>query len=363
MPQIHIVSGFLGSGKTSFLKALLYHQDRPKGIALIENEFGKVALDKAILKEQGQGQSEDLAMYEIAKGCVCCTVQEDFQNTLYLLLKTQAYEHIFIEPTGVALPSEIKKQILAFRQKQKRAKQGEHEGFLGFWKKLSPYHKTLASLPEVDMGYTFHLLDAENYFLHRQNLKDFFDEQTRAADFIFVNRFERLAEDERSLIAESVKQLQGKAKVFWHEHIQEAKMDELWQLLKTEKEPKGFAVTKPLKLKKVPVSEATVPQKKYTFDTDTLFLKVLPSVLWEQFLRDLKEQERAGLYRVKGLVLVDQEEQGFRHLEYTPSTFVLEVYPRTSESLLPHLTFIGEAEQYKDLLHHFQPYLIEEKEA
>lgn len=369
MPQIHIVSGFLGSGKTSFLKNLLYHSERPSGVALIENEFGKVALDKAVLEQDAsQLESEKaFSMYEIAKGCVCCSVQEDLENTLYLLLQTQVYQHIFIEPTGVALPSEIKKHILNFRQKQKEARQGAKKGFLGLWKKFSPYYRRLADLPDVELGYTFHLLDAENYLLHSQNLKSFFDAQTASADFIFVNRFETLSQATQEKIAQDLERLQVKAQKIWVQHIQEANLEKIWRLLKTDKPLLGTD-SKALSLKPSPqkfkkkISSSNVNPLAFSFDTETLFFKPIPKKLFEDFLRHLKETVDQGLLRVKGFVHIEEEADVFYHLEYTPSTLVYEPYLKKNQTLKPHLIFIGQGVDFEKFFKVFQDYRLEEKE-
>jgi cobalamin biosynthesis protein CobW len=77
---VTIVTGFLGAGKTTLLRHLLSHAGGRR-IAVIVNEFGELGIDGAILKQCSIGCSEEEAegrIFELANGCLCCTVQEEF---------------------------------------------------------------------------------------------------------------------------------------------------------------------------------------------------------------------------------------------------------------------------------------------
>ena len=80
-----IVTGFLGSGKTTLLRHLLTHADGRR-LAVIVNEFGEVGVDGELLRQCGVGCEEDpnapTPLYELANGCLCCTVQEEFVPVL-----------------------------------------------------------------------------------------------------------------------------------------------------------------------------------------------------------------------------------------------------------------------------------------
>jgi len=106
-----IVTGFLGSGKTTLLRHLLTHADGRR-LAVIVNEFGEVGVDGELLRQCGIGCEEDESastpLYELANGCLCCTVQEEFVPVLGTLLERRdRIDHVLIETSGLALPKPL----------------------------------------------------------------------------------------------------------------------------------------------------------------------------------------------------------------------------------------------------------------
>ena len=99
-----VVSGFLGSGKTTFLRYLLKESNKKFG--LIINEFGEVGIDGDLIKSCDKcDQSEDDCVIELNNGCLCCTVQDDFVPSIKDLLEfNPPIESIIIETSGLALP-------------------------------------------------------------------------------------------------------------------------------------------------------------------------------------------------------------------------------------------------------------------
>jgi cobalamin biosynthesis protein CobW len=102
-----IVTGFLGAGKTSLIRHLMMHA-AGRRIALVINEFGELGIDREILLGCGvQGCGED-DVIELANGCICCTVADDFLPTVGRLLdRAEPPEHIVIETSGLALPKPL----------------------------------------------------------------------------------------------------------------------------------------------------------------------------------------------------------------------------------------------------------------
>ena len=80
-----IITGFLGAGKTTLIRHLLTHA-HGKRLAVIVNEFGDVGMDGEILKSCGVPGCDDDSILELANGCLCCTVADDFVPTLDTLL-------------------------------------------------------------------------------------------------------------------------------------------------------------------------------------------------------------------------------------------------------------------------------------
>ncbi len=98
-----VITGFLGAGKTSLLRHILTHTDRR--LAVIINEFGDLGIDKGIVEGCTDAACE---IRELANGCICCTVADDFLPTLEALLALpNPPEHILIETSGLALPKPL----------------------------------------------------------------------------------------------------------------------------------------------------------------------------------------------------------------------------------------------------------------
>jgi cobalamin biosynthesis protein CobW len=102
-----IVTGFLGAGKTSLIRHLLAHAGGRR-IALVINEFGELGIDREILLGCGVEACRSEDVIELANGCICCTVAEDFLPTITRLLERPVPpEHIVIETSGLALPKPL----------------------------------------------------------------------------------------------------------------------------------------------------------------------------------------------------------------------------------------------------------------
>ena len=94
---VHIISGFLGSGKTTLMNHLLRGQTGDLKLALIVNDFGKIPLDGDLLNREGY------SMKELASGCVCCTLRGPLSDTLAAFALEEDPDIILMETTGVAI--------------------------------------------------------------------------------------------------------------------------------------------------------------------------------------------------------------------------------------------------------------------
>jgi cobalamin biosynthesis protein CobW len=106
---VTIVTGFLGSGKTTLIRHVLENAGGRR-LALIINEFGDVGVDGAILKSCGIDSCPEENIVELANGCLCCTVADDFIPAIEALLaRVPQPEQIVIETSGLALPKPLVK--------------------------------------------------------------------------------------------------------------------------------------------------------------------------------------------------------------------------------------------------------------
>src|SRR5919106_1097987 len=102
-----IVTGFLGAGKTTLIRHVLANANGRR-LAVIVNEFGDVGIDGEILKGCGDQTCPQDNIVELANGCICCTVADDFVPALDTILsRTPRVDHILIETSGLALPKPL----------------------------------------------------------------------------------------------------------------------------------------------------------------------------------------------------------------------------------------------------------------
>jgi cobalamin biosynthesis protein CobW len=101
-----IVTGFLGAGKTTLIRHVIANA-QGRRLAVIVNEFGDVGIDGEILKGCGNAACPEENIVELANGCLCCTVADEFVPALDAILARDGVEHIVIETSGLALPKPL----------------------------------------------------------------------------------------------------------------------------------------------------------------------------------------------------------------------------------------------------------------
>ena len=112
MTKIDIISGFLGAGKTTFIKKMLEEAFKGEQIVLIENEFGEVGIDGGFLKDSG------IEITEMNSGCICCSLVGDFATNLNEVITKYRPDRILIEPSGVGKLSDVMKSVIDIEKEQ-----------------------------------------------------------------------------------------------------------------------------------------------------------------------------------------------------------------------------------------------------
>lgn len=179
-----IVTGFLGSGKTTLIRHMLANANG-KRIALIINEFGDLGVDGDILKGCGDENCSEDDIVELSNGCICCTVAEDFVPTMQKLLARDVKpDHIVIETSGLALPQPL---VRAFN-----------------WPEISTQVTvdgvvTVVDGKAVSDGQFAHNVEAvdaqrmlDDNLDHETPLSELFEDQIACADMIVVNKSDLL---------------------------------------------------------------------------------------------------------------------------------------------------------------------------
>ena len=112
MTKIDIISGFLGAGKTTFIKKMIDEVFKGEKIVLIENEFGEVGIDGGFLKDSG------IEIREMNSGCICCSLVGDFGKNLHEVIDKYHPDRILIEPSGVGKLSDVMKSVIDIEKEE-----------------------------------------------------------------------------------------------------------------------------------------------------------------------------------------------------------------------------------------------------
>ncbi|NTS31642.1 cobalamin biosynthesis protein CobW [Phyllobacterium sp. BT25] len=183
-----VITGFLGSGKTTMIRNLLENADG-KRIALIINEFGDLGVDGGLLKGCGIEACRDEDVIELNNGCICCTVADDFIPTMTKLLdRPDRPDHIVIETSGLALPQPL---VAAFNWPEIKT-QVTVDGVVTVI--------DAAAVSEGRFADDHDKVDAQRSqdesLDHESPLEELFEDQIRAADLIILNKTDLISGDE-----------------------------------------------------------------------------------------------------------------------------------------------------------------------
>lgn len=153
MTKIDIISGFLGAGKTTFIKQLLKETLKGEKVVLIENEFGEIGIDGGFLEDAG------IEIREMNSGCICCSLVGDFGRSLEEVLTKYTPDRVIIEPSGVGKLSDVMKAV-----------------------------KDVASRIEVMLNSSVTVVDASKCRMYMKNFGEFFNNQIENAGTIVLSR-------------------------------------------------------------------------------------------------------------------------------------------------------------------------------
>ena len=172
MTKIDIISGFLGAGKTTFIKKLLQEAVSGEQVVLIENEFGEIGIDGGFLKDAG------VEIREMNSGCICCSLVGDFGQSLKEVLTTYHPDRIIIEPSGVGKLSDVMKAV-----------------------------KDVAAEIQVTLNSAVTIVDAQKCKMYRKNFGEFFNNQIENAGTVVLSRTDIAPADKVDLAVEIIREL------------------------------------------------------------------------------------------------------------------------------------------------------------
>ena len=190
-----VITGFLGSGKTTLIRHLLQNANGRR-IALIINEFGDLGMDKDIVQGCAIEGCDDGDVVELANGCICCTVDDDFWPVMEALIERDTPpDHIVIETSGLALPKPL---IRAFNWPEIKTRVTV-DGVVAVVDGPALAAGQFAS----DEGAVQAQREADESLGHENPLEDLFEDQLHAADMVLLNKADAIsAADTERLMAE-----------------------------------------------------------------------------------------------------------------------------------------------------------------
>lgn len=198
---VTVITGFLGSGKTSLIRHLLQNNSGRR-IAVLVNEFGELGIDGELLKscqicpEDGDGSDN---IFELTNGCLCCTVQEEFLPTMQQLLKRRdSIDCILIETSGLALPKPL---VKAFRWHEIR-NAATVDAVITVVDCAAVASGTFASDPEAVAAQR----QADDNLEHETPLQELFEDQLVCADLVVLNKTDLVDAQTKAKVTELVKQ-------------------------------------------------------------------------------------------------------------------------------------------------------------
>ena len=169
--KIDIISGFLGAGKTTFIKKMLQEAFSGEQVVLIENEFGEIGIDGGFLKDSG------IEIREMNSGCICCSLVGDFGKSLKEVVDTYHPERILIEPSGVGKLSDVIKAV-----------------------------RDVEDQIDAKLNSFTTMVDVTKCRIYSKNFGEFFSNQIEYAGAVILSRTDKAKQEK---IEESVKILRG----------------------------------------------------------------------------------------------------------------------------------------------------------
>ncbi|MDJ0616203.1 MAG: cobalamin biosynthesis protein CobW [Calothrix sp. MO_192.B10] len=198
---VTVITGFLGSGKTTLIRHLLQN-NQGRRIAVLVNEFGELGIDGELLKScqicPEDSDSSD-SIFELTNGCLCCTVQEEFLPTMQKLLQRRdSIDCILIETSGLALPKPL---VKAFRWHEIRSG-ATVDAVITVVDCAAVAAGTFASDPQAVAAQR----EADDSLEHETPLQELFEDQLACADLVILNKTDLVDGATKATVEELVKQ-------------------------------------------------------------------------------------------------------------------------------------------------------------
>jgi G3E family GTPase len=281
--KIDIISGFLGAGKTTFIKKLMKEIYLEEKVVILENEFGRINIDEDTLGREG------FIVKPIQAGCICCSSSIDLSKGIDEIIKEFQPDRIIVEPTGIAKLSEIKKILIT---------------------------QEIEEICEIDHILT--IVDAKNYYVRTMISKEFFEDQLRASQVIFLSKTEQMTKEKLSQVKNEINKIQPDCIV----------IDEVWENIMPEQlieymsdRPAGAVIKHKITFRQRYQNDFDRYEivKAEDFNIDSM----------RSFLKEIENGIYGEIHRVKGICY--DLEKGSYTIDYLPGETIIK--PITGEKL------------------------------
>ncbi len=192
-----VITGFLGAGKTTLIRHILANANGRR-IALIINEFGDIGIDRDVINGCAIEGCAEEDVLELANGCICCTVADDFLPTMEKLLnRAEPPDHIIIETSGLALPKPL---VKAFNWPQIRSRVTV-DGVIAVVDGPAVAAGRFADDPDKVQA----VREADDNLDHHSPLEEVFEDQLLCADLVLMNKADLLSAGDKPGVMEILK--------------------------------------------------------------------------------------------------------------------------------------------------------------
>lgn len=304
MIKIDVVSGFLGSGKTTLIKHMLESIENEK-VVIIENEFGQIGIDGDLISKSG------IDVLELQNGCICCSIKLNFRDTLLDIIEKFNPDRILIEPTGIGLLSEIISMIENLKLKN-----------------------------TLSINSLITVVDGLNYFDYIDNFGDFFEDQIKNASILMISKTQLIGKDELNKVELSLKNLNKKANI----------INKDWDKIPFD----NFFEKLDLLNCKISDDIRTLIKKDISEDMKNIeSISKIPNEIYtveslEHILSSLNNEKLGKIIRCKGFV---NNDEGILEFNYINGNYTI---ASTNRDITPKLCIIGTNLAKEELLNMFK---------
>ena len=201
---ITILTGYLGAGKTTLMNHILNNREGYK-VAVIVNDIGEVNIDAKLIADGGFIQEEDKGnVVPLSNGCICCTLKEDLMNQIVEILKTQKFDYILIEASGICEPLPIAQTIEMLSQST------VNYGL----PKICRLDNVVTVVDALRLATEFGCgEDLEKEDLDEEDIENLLIQQIEFCNVIVLNKVDEVTEEQLNQVKSVIKHLQPTAKI------------------------------------------------------------------------------------------------------------------------------------------------------